>query len=794
MTEGSQAPKIRFDRDGLHIESADLFGAAAFAQCRRFARRVFAFPEVRSLRLEPGPGRAWLRHQAGTAERARFLGSLAAAIGGAEEGVDDALLPRWNPQESVTLHRYGGFVSVFDVSQAGPARLQLRHAALAQDPALGRRVEASLRSLPGVKDATVTATTGKCWVSYAPGTADIMHLIRTAEAQLESPRTTLAALDPAPARMGLANATLGLAAIGEFALPVVVPVCVGMLVVSNLGTIRDAGKELSQGKVGLPVLYTALLGCSITTGQIVAHALMEWSFHFWGQRANAVIAEECRTLLEESLPIPETSRLVRSDEVDAQIPTADLQAGNHVRIDAPAAIPADGRVVAGSALVAEAAVCGARRPVRKSFGDKVFAGSQVLAGNIEVEVWHTGTKTQAARIAGSVIECARDLGRNPALIRKAEALADRTVPPTLAVAGLGWAVGAGGLFTVGAVLHADYASGPKLAVPLETLRGVNLALRNGAVVRTGDALHRLAESRFLVLDDHPAWAEAGLELERIEHRLAESEADALLRHVAGAGLYLGDGRTDALLGACLARGLVVRQPPVIALDADRVAVRQGRHTLVLRNGPGGDGIAPPLSVEIDGTPVAVLGFRDSATPRAAAAVARLRQQGMEVFLLSSRPEDETGRLARRLGIELSGGSFSPEEKRRFLQGLSRRGVRATYVGNGLPELTGEAHVAVSLGGAASLAESRADIVMLDEALDAFAEVVEFAAGYNGRIRAACRKALLPNLLCVAGGYGGVLNGITSGLIANVGVGNVYRQATQALRDSQRPANFNRSTM
>ena len=194
--------------------------------------------------------------------------------------------------------------------------------------------------------------------------------------------------------------------------------------------------------------------------------------------------------------------------------------------------------------------------------------------------------------------------------------------------------------------------------------------------------------------------------------------------------------------------------------------------------------------------MAVLGFRLSAAPRAAAAVARLRQQGVEVFLLSSYPEAENSRLARRLGIELSGGDFSLDEKLRFLQGLARRGIRATYVGNDdvLPELIREAHVSVSLGGAASLAESMADIVMLGEALDAFTDVTELAVGYNGRIRAACRKSLLPNLLCVAGGYGGVLNGITSGLIANIGVSNVYRQAAQSLRDSRRPAIINRSNV
>jgi cation transport ATPase len=599
--------------------------------------------------------------------------------------------------------------------------------------------------------------------------------------------------------MGFANAALGLAALGEFALPVVLPVCVGMLVVSNLGTLRDAGKQLGQGKAGMPVLHAALLGCSITTGQIVAHALMEWSFRFWAQRSNAALAGECRALLEESLPIPARSRLVRSDKVDAQVPTESLQAGNHIRIDAPAAVPADGRVVAGIALVEESAVCGSRTPVRKSFGDKVFAGSLVLAGNIEVEVWQTGPQTRAARIVGSVIESTRDLTRNPNLRRKAEMIADRTALPSLAVAGLGWAVGAGGLFTTGAVLHADYATGPHIAVPLETLRGMGHALRIGAVVRTADALPRLAESRFIVLDDHPAWAAPGLELERMEHRLAKSETDNLLRHAAGAGLYLGDGRSAALVDACSGLGLVVRQPPLISLDAGKVAVRQGGHTLILRDGSAaGEGAAKPLTVEIDGEAVATLRFRHSAQPRAVAAVARLRQQGMTVFLLSSRPAGETGQLARQLGIELHGGDFSPVEKLRFLQGLSRRGVRAAYIGNGGldPELAAEAHVSISLGGSAGLADglAEADIVLLGDTLDAFAEVAELALAHDGRILAACRKSLLPNLLCVVGGYAGVLNGITAGLLANVGVNNVYRQATHSLRESQHNHSSKRISM
>ncbi len=793
MSETFAAPKIRFDREELHIEFASLFGPGGEAQARSFVRRAFAFPEVRSLRIQPNPGKAAVRYQVGESGGKAFIGQLAAALGGSEEGLDDARLPLWSPGESVELHRFGGIVSLFEIAQTGPGRLQLRHAAIGQEPALGRRMEDAAKDFPGVKQATATASTGRLWIVYPQEAVDVVALIRVLEAQLGSPRTALATLDATPTKLGFANATLGLAALGEFAVPVVLPVCIGLLVVSNLGTIRDAGKQLSQGKVGLPVLYTALLGCSITTGQIVAHALMEWSFRFWEKRSNAVLAEECRSLLEENLPIPAQARIVRSDEVDALVRSEDLRAGDHIRIEAPAAIPVDGRVVGGYALAGQVAVSGVRTPKRLAFGDEVLAGTSLLAGNIEVEVTRTGAQTQAAQIARSVIDNARSLSRDPVLRRQAEAMADRAVKPNLALAAVGWTVG--GLFTVGAVLHQDHASGPNLALPLETLRGMGLALRGGVVLRTASALQRLGESRFVVLDDHPAWDVPVLELAGLRSRLADSETDNLLRYVAGAGLYLGDGRAEALADACRVRGLVVRQPPLAALDAEKVTVRQGGHTIVLRDEAGAARVdATALSVEIDGEQVGLLDFRAGSLPCAASAVRQLRQQGIEVFLLSSRPAEETEQLARRLGTDLHSGDFSAEEKIRFLQSLRRRGVLATYVGNDQidPRLAGEAHVAVSLGGGvAALADGGADIVVLGDSLEAFAETAALSRSHNERVRATCRRALMPNLLCIVGGYAGVLNGITSGLIANVGVNRVYQQATRSLRDSQHPASFKR---
>jgi len=794
MSTVALAPALQFRKDELHIAYPALFSPESGIPCRRFVRRLFAFPEVRSITLEPEAGKAIIHFQVEEEARKPFLQALADSLRGQSDGLEDQQLSHWVPAHHLTLHRFGDFVSQFEVAQTGPGRLLLRHPAISRDAALRKRLEDTVRTLPGVKKVTTTASTGRLWVVFEPQGVEMIQVVRLAEVQLGTSGTALAALDMTPPKMALANTTLGLSLLGELAVPALLPVCIGLLVVSNLDTLKNAFKELSRGKVGLPVLYTGLLACSIGTGQIIAHALMEWSFNFWARRSNKILAENCRTQVETSLPIPTHAYVVRSETVDAVVTTESLQVGDHIRIEAPAAVPVDGKVISGSGLVEQRVVSGTTLPKRLVTGHEILAGSTLLAGQVVVEITRIGLERQAARVAQSVFQTASRLTRDPQLRDHSRAIADKMVVPSLALAGAGYFVG--GLLTVAAVLHQDHASGANLAVPLETLHDMGQALDRGVITLNPGALKRLGESGFVVLDDHPAWSCTRIELAELSSRLAESETDNLLKLVAGAALYLGDDRSTALIDACQAKGLIVKQPPLIAMETDRIAIRQGNHTLLLREDPKIERkktAVRGLLVEIDGEPIAKLGFRLSPVSRVAQEVQYLHQLGMQVFLLSSRSNRETGNLAQTMGIGLQGGEFSPEEKIRFLQGMKKRGIRVTYIGHGPvdPGLAQEAHVTVSMGGVDALNHENTDLVILGDRLEGFAQTVDLTRTHKERIETACRKSWIPNALCVVGGYAGVLNGITSGIIAHVGVNRVYQQSSSTLRNAQHPSTYKR---
>jgi cation transport ATPase len=271
---------------------------------------------------------------------------------------------------------------------------------------------------------------------------------------------------------------------------------------------------------------------------------------------------------------------------------------------------------------------------------------------------------------------------------------------------------------------------------------------------------------------------------------------SLLTHVAGAGLYLGDERAAALARACQEQGWVVRQPELVALEPEAVIVRVGKHRLALRGETGAAEDGLHLLAEVDGVETAWFEFRSTPRMQAAEAVGRLRGLGFQVFLISERPEAETAELAAALGVAQCSGDLGAVQQVRFLEGLNKRGVRATWVGHGAvgPAARELAHVTVAINGSL-LDDDPPDIVIPGDWLDPLADAAALAGENAARIRQLCRSATAPNLLCIVGAFAGLLNGITAGILANIAVMNVYRAATASLRSLPRnPGRTGRTTL
>jgi len=763
----------------LAVSDDRVFGPGGEALARRFARRVLRFSEVCSLSLDPSRATATLSYRLGDVDADAFLSRLADAVADGGEGLDEAELPHWPGNQPVTLHRRLGIVSTIEILSLANGRLDARHPAIKRDPAIAHRVENALRVVPGVISAIATTAKAELRVRFDPRAVTAPELIQLAEAALVEGRCPHLARSPEPVDFGLANATLGVAAVGDFALPLVTPVTAGMLVLSNIETFGAAAHQLREGKIGLPLLYTSIVGVTLASGQFLSAALMFWLFRYWEQRYRQDLTVESQALLDASVGVPEEARVLTADGLERLVPSREISIGQRVRALAGDTIPVDAIVRDGAALVDETALRGTLSPSRKVTGDQVLAGSKLLAGALDLEVLRAGHETRAGRIEQAQIETTVPPPRPWALNRDAEEFGGRAVAPTLLAAGAGLLVG--DVTTAGAVLRPDYATGVGLAMPLETVRDVRFAMRNGAVLRAGNAFGRLATTSWIVLDDHPALHHAVCDVAEVQTKWLDEAR--LLPVMAAAGIWLGDVRGRALARVCHDRGLVVRRAALREIDADGVAVGFGDRLLRLRGGTVVAGaVPPPLTVEVDGVAIAGVRFVRNGRPEAAEVVRRLQRGGLSLFLASERA------VARQLGIDRYCSQMNAGDKIRLLHGLQRQSIAAAYIGDCLANAPVAREARLSIGLAAADAaedvgweQGPSDIALLAPSIAPLPALYALARDSARRQERARYAVVMPNLLCVAGAFALGLTPTAVVLISNFGTSMAYNGAKRRLR-------------
>ncbi len=761
------------------VRDEQVFGPGGERLCERFLGRVLSLEEVRSVSLDRSQATATIRHDATGQAASRFLAKLSATVRANTPLGSIPSLPRGALRETkVTIHRHRTLLSTCEVIGDQPGRLRIRHEVLRHDHLLAERARFLLSSVPGIRRVTIGAWTENLLIVYDPAALSMPRLVRLVEEALSA----LVGWDrslPAPTqtKFGLANLTLGVAAVADFVVPILAPISALLLIGTNFRTFRAAILQVRKRTFGLPVLYSAIVVTTLANGQFFASALMSWLFRFWQGRLRVEIASERRRLLDECLPLPRLARLIARDGDEVLVPVERLRPGDRVVVGPDEPVPADGRVLEGQGIVDERSVRGLEGSSRKREGDILLAGSTVLVGTLQIEVACAVEQTRASSISRSLVAATSPAAGVLSPTLRAEAVADQAVAPTLATAGLGLLVG--DLASVAAILRPDYATGPGLAVPFETLRDAALCAQRGIVPRTPDIFDRLARADLIVLEDGPVFSRFALEVQGIQTRLPEAD---LLRYAASAFRHLCDERAAALVAACRARRIHLLDLPPIAFDPGVTIVHGKWQIRVREQNPSTDG-SGPLVVEANGTTIGLIEFTRSSQAEAVAAFQRLRDVArVPLALVSERSEAEVAARASAFEFDSSQANLSPEDIARFLRACRERGLKTVFIGDCRRHAQGaeEAYLSISLATETDLDANPAAVVILQPRLDLVADLWEVARSYIGRVRSSHRFILLPNLLCVAGALFFGATALTSVVVSNLGTLGLYSRSIGSL--------------
>jgi cation transport ATPase len=793
----------------IRLRDEGLLGIGLGDRCVFFLRHVFTLSEVTWVEINRNLATANIRYDVSHFRLSEFLQRLAAALRGSFQTLTDAPSASFSRDLEhstgwLKIRRVDATLTTWDIVHDRPGRIRLRHQALHRNLALAGRLQGAIENAAGVIECKTWPVTGSVLIRFNPDLTSVPSLLRI----LDQARFAPASPDCMPssaksAGFGLANTSLALAVAGEMAAPFLLPASAVLLVGTNLHTLRAAGRQLIRGELGLPVLYTSIVAATLATGQFIASASMSWMLTFWNRRYRNDLASARRRLLGQISHQPLYVRLAtpRGDSIDVEIPIEDLKINDVIVVSAGEQIPADGRILQGRGLADERMIRGLEGLSRKQPDDEVFAGSTIRIGELYIEVLRHGSETQVATLARVALEAttAPHGSRTPTL--RGETFAEQTVAPTLAIAGLGLLIG--DVSTAGAILRPDYATGPGVAFPLETLQAIALCLRHGILIREADAIERLATADLLVFEHHRALEHTELDLDTVEVFPGHIEAD-LLRYAATAFHDLDDERAVALRSACRSRSIALLdlQPTEFATDftllqgnnrikVGELGTRARNHSSSRSPGQVSPRQTNPdapdsLMVGINGQVAGLIHFRRSDRLEATSALRRLRSKhNLQIGIISDQPDSKLASLMTSLGADFQIGGLSPDDRIRFLRNCRNRGFKVALVGEWRtdPRAIAEVHIAISLVGSetSNLDHNPAPICVLQPRITKLAELWDITSIHRRRLRVAHGYALIPNLACIAGAFVWGFTSLASVVVTNLGTYCVYSRTTASIR-------------
>src|SRR6266404_5179889 len=270
-----------------------------------------------------------------------------------------------------------------------------------------------------------------------------------------------------------------------------------------------------------------------------------------------------RGALEALLALaPKMARRVETDGSERDVPLAEVQPGDVLRVRPGERVPVDGVVMEERSSVDESMVTGEPLPVEKLPGSKVIGGTVNGTGSFLMRAERVGEETLLAQIVRMVSEAQRT---RPPIQRLADKVAGWFVPTVIAVAiatfvvwvllgpepRLGYA-----LVNAVAVLIIACPCALGLATPMSIMVGAGRGASAGILFRRAEALELMEKVDVLVVDKTGTLTEGKPRLLTVEP-FAELPAAELLRLAASV-----EGASEHPLAHALVEGARERGIPL----------------------------------------------------------------------------------------------------------------------------------------------------------------------------------------------------------------------------------------
>lgn len=423
--------------------------------------------------------------------------------------------------------------------------------------------------------------------------------------------------------------------------------------------------------------------------------------------------------------------IVERNGVTIPVHPSKIEVGEIIQVKPGEKVPLDGKLLTDKASFNTAALTGESKPMSRTVGEEVWAGSINQDTPVRIKVTSGYEDTKLSHILAMVQEASKRKAPTqrfmtrfakvytPMVVWMAVAL---TFVPYLFVENY---VFQDWFYRALIFLVVSCPCGLVISIPLGYFGGIGAASRNGILFKGSDFLDQLRKMKVLFMDKTGTMTEGSFEVRNVypvngyskeelvtlaaslEQQSTHPIAKAILNYTNGQELYPVENQQEIS-----GKGLTgtVKQRPIVVGNRDLLQ----QHGIEIAS----NNIDDPYTfvyVAKDGTHVGTISIADQIKDDSKQAIEKLRKQGIkEIVMLSGDNQKVVDHVSRKLGLDYGYGGLLPDEKYRHVEQALHPQKTVGFIGDGVndaPVVT-LADVGIAMGGIGSDATiETADVVI-----------------------------------------------------------------------------------
>lgn len=432
-----------------------------------------------------------------------------------------------------------------------------------------------------------------------------------------------------------------------------------------------------------------------------------------------------------------TARVVR-DGREQDIPIEDVHVGDLVIVRPGEKIPVDGVIREGSSAVDESMISGESVPVDKEPGDEVIGATINKTGSFTFEAKKIGKDTVLAQI----VKLVRQAQGSKAPIQKlADVVAGYFVPVVVCISiatfVIWYILGPAPSFTYAlvsfvSVLIIACPCALGLATPTAVSVGTGRGAENGILIRSAEALEQAQAITTIVLDKTGTITRGEPSTTDVRP-VGGYTGDELLKLAASAERGSEHPIGQAIVRAAQERSIDLSSPAAFeALPGGGVRATVDNRTILLgtsrlmQDSSVDTSVLDPIASElaeqgktsifaaVDGFSAGVIAVADTIKPTSIAAVQKLKQEGLQVVMITGDNTQTANAVGRQVGVDEVLAEVLPADKAARVRDLQAQGKTVAMVGDGIndaPALA-QADLGIAIGTGTDIAIESSDITLI----------------------------------------------------------------------------------